>query len=167
MHLARDPNAILAANMFLGLPMSSPTGRHKFRARLTGRDQFPNPVHSRARGTAIFHLDENGTELRHWLAVANIEDVFMACVQLGSSDASGPVVAWLYPAAPLPQPIPGRYSGVLAEGLITAGDLVGPLAGKTIPDLVREVGAGNAYVNVHTARCFPGELRGQIRDGEF
>jgi hypothetical protein len=62
----------------------------------------------------------------------------------------------------------------VAEGTITADDFIGPLAGLTMADLVDEILAANAYVNVHTSDGvdppntgpgdFPGgEVRGQIR----
>jgi len=63
-------------------------------------------------------------------------------------------VAFLYPEASPPILIPGRFNGVLAEGTITANDLVGPLAGMAVSDLLAEMAAGNAFVNVHTTQ-FP------------
>ncbi len=67
----------------------------------------------------------------------------------------------------------GRMDGVLAEGTITAANLVGPLAGHPLSDLVAAIQAGNAYVNIHTndgvapantgPGDFPGgEIRGQL-----
>jgi hypothetical protein len=53
--------------------------------------------------------------------------------------------------------------GLLAEGTITAADLVGPLAGMSIDDLLAEMRAGNAYVNVHSEANPGGEIRGQIQ----
>jgi len=57
----------------------------------------------------------------------------------------------------------GRYSGVLAEGVITADNLSGPLAGASLEDLLDHLRDGNAYVNVHTLQFPAGEVRGQIR----
>jgi hypothetical protein len=37
------------------------------------------------------------------------------------------------------------------------------LQGKTIADLVADIKAGNAYVNVHTTEHPGGEIRGQIQ----
>lgn len=54
-------------------------------------------------------------------------------------------------------------SGILVEGTATADDLVGPLAGSTLDDLIEEINNGNTYVNVHTVQNRPGEIRGQIR----
>jgi hypothetical protein len=54
------------------------------------------------------------------------------------------------------------FSGELAKGTITDKNLVGPLAGKTIADLVKLIKDGGAYVNVHTPAHPGGEIRGQI-----
>jgi hypothetical protein len=55
-----------------------------------------------------------------------------------------------------------KINGVLAEGTITAADLVGPLSGKSLSDLMTDVMAGETYVNVHTTQNPAGEIRGQI-----
>lgn len=132
-----------------------------FRTHLTGGNEVP-AVDTNAQGQAIFKLSRNGTELHYKLIVANIEDVLMAHIHLGEPGENGPVTVWLYPAAPPPQLIPGRTQGVLAEGVITDGDLVGPLAGMDLGDLLSEMQSGNAYVNVHTPQHPGGEVRGQI-----
>jgi hypothetical protein len=57
----------------------------------------------------------------------------------------------------------GKFSGEIAKGTITNKGLVGPLAGKTIGDLVEMIKSGGAYVNVHTDKYPDGEVRGQIK----
>jgi hypothetical protein len=59
---------------------------------------------------------------------------------------------WLYPSTtPGPgAPGGGALNGEIAEGVITAADLVGPLAGGTMANLVDMLRSGQAYVNVHT-----------------
>jgi hypothetical protein len=136
-------------------------GTLNFRTHLTGAEEVP-PVVTRAQGQAIFQLSRDGTTLRFRLLAANIQNVTMAHIHLGSKGLNGPVVAWLYPAAPPPQLIPGRFSGVLAEGVLTEVNLVGPLAGASMKDLVDEIMAGQTYVNVHTSQFPAGEIRGQI-----
>ncbi len=50
---------------------------------------------------------------------------------------------------------------VEAGGTITASDLVGPMQGKEISDLVSAMSSGVTYVNVLTQANPDGEIRGQ------
>ena len=137
---------------------------------LAGHYEIPERI-TDAHGTAIFHLRDDGTGLDFALRVENINNVVQAHIHVGPDDANGPVVAFLFgPVAPGGGPI----RGAIARGTVTADDLIGPLAGLTIADLVAEIQAENAYVNVHTddgvdptntgPGDFPGgEVRGQIR----
>ena len=115
-----------------------------------------------AQGQAIFQFNQAGDELHYKLIVANIENVRMSHIHMAPAGQNGSVVAWLYPDGPPPQLIPGRFDGVLATGMITSADLVGPLAGMTLDDLRAAMEAGNTYVNVHTVQNPGGEVRGQI-----
>lgn len=136
-----------------------------FRTHLSGSAEVPVAVDTRAQGQAIFQLSKDGTEMRYKLIAANIENLYMAHIHLAPAGANGPIVVWLYgtpPAGPDADLIPGRFDGVLAEGTITAADLVGPLAGKTLADLLQAMQDGRTYVNVHTLQYPPGEIRGQI-----
>jgi hypothetical protein len=157
--------ATLAALLLSVLPaFGQPAERSTFTANLTGAAEVADPaVETSAKGQAVFRLSQDGTELSYRLIVANIENVTMSHIHLAPAGANGPVVAWLYPDGPPAQLIPGRSSGVLAVGTITADDLVGPLATMSLDDLVDELRAGNAYVNVHTTAYPAGEVRGQIR----
>lgn len=139
-----------------------PAPSARFSAHLSGAQEVP-AVDTRARGQALFALSADGTALSYRLIVANIEDVTMSHIHLAPAGANGGVVVWLYPDGPPPQLIEGRTSGVLADGVITAADLVGALAGQSLDALVAELEAGNAYVNVHTTAHPGGEVRGQIR----
>jgi hypothetical protein len=120
-------------------------------------------VDTQAQGEAIFRLSADGTTLNYKLIVANIDGVFMAHIHWAPvPGGNGPPVVWLYPDAPPPAPISGDLHGILAEGTITAADLVGPLSGTTLFDLIEEIKSGRTYVNVHTAAYPAGEIRGQI-----
>lgn len=131
-----------------------------FVAHLSGEEEVP-PVETQATGQATFKLLKNGT-VRFRLIVANIEDVNQVHIHLGAPGENGPIVVWLYPEGPPPELIPGRFNGVLATGIITDADLVGPLEGMTVADLIDEMRSGNTYVNVHTEANPDGEIRGQI-----
>jgi hypothetical protein len=129
-----------------------------FRATLEGEQEVP-PVDSDAKGVAIFRLSNDGTELEYKVIVANIEDVTAAHIHLAPKGENGDIVAFLFnPEAPTE----GRTNVVLAKGTITSADLVGPLAGATLSELIAKMEAGNTYVNVHTVEHPAGEIRGQI-----
>jgi hypothetical protein len=136
-----------------------------YRAHLSGKFEIPMVVDTKAEGQAIFQLSEDGKSLNYKLNAANIDNVFMAHIHLlpASGTGNGPIVVWLYPATPfVPSQtvppaswIPGRFAGVLAEGTITAANLVGPLAGMSLNDLVAQIEAGHTYVNIHTSDFMP------------
>jgi hypothetical protein len=152
--------AVLGAALFVNVAVADQT--RNFVAPASGAQEVP-AADTLARGNAVFQVSKDGTEISYKLIVANIENVTMAHIHLAPAGVNGPVVVWLYPDAPPAQLIPGRFSGVLAEGVITEADLVGPLAGMTLQDLIDAMAAGNTYINVHTSQYPGGEVRGQIR----
>jgi hypothetical protein len=109
-----------------------------------------------------FQKSESGEELRYTLKVRNLADITMAHLHIGFKEGIGALVVWLYPPAPPPVLIPGPLDGVLAEGTITAGDLVGPLRGQPLSTLIKEMEDGNTYVNVHTLAHPQGSICGQV-----
>ncbi len=144
-----------------------------FGTHLNGGSEVPVRL-TNAQGEARFKLAEDGQSLHYKLNIANIENVFMAHLHLGPAGTAGPIVVWLYPSRPPAQPLPGRTQGTLAEGDITAADLIGPLAGQPFSALLSAIEAGNVYVNVHTNDFvdppntgpgdFPGgEIRGRVQ----
>lgn len=174
--IMRTAAAMLAAVAMLALvtavAAAPPQQPRNFVAPLSASEET-TPSDSQARGVAIFQLSADGTELSYRLIASNIENVHMAHIHLGPAGDDGPVVVWLYPStSPGPgQPDSGRHDGVLATGTITSANLVGPLAGGDLADLLAAIEAGNAYVNVHTmSTVLPpgpgnlpaGEIRGQL-----
>lgn len=159
----RNLITLLLIGVLLGLTgtaVAAPGNSRNFTAHLNGED---SNVDTQAQGQAIFHVSKNGSSIQYKLIVANIENVRMAHIHLAPAGVDGPVVTWLYPDGPPPVEIPGRFSGVLAEGTIEAGQLTGPLAGQPLQALIDAIAAGNTYVNVHTAANPGGEIRGQIK----
>ena len=143
-------------------PFSVDHYQRNFRTHLKGRNEVP-PVETNAQGQAIFKVNSDGTAIQYKLIVANIDNVLMSHIHNAPAGQNGGIVVWLYPSSPPPQLIEGRFQGVLAEGTITADDLVGSLEGEPLGALIEEMKAGNTYVNVHTTEHPPGEVRGQIR----
>jgi hypothetical protein len=149
-------------------------GDNNLGTHLDGDDENP-PRPSLAQGQAIFRISDDGQSVDYKLIAANIDNAFMAHIHLGPVGVNGPIVEWLFPStAPVPGPVgTGRFDGVLASGTFTAANLVGPLAGHPLSDLISAMRDGGAYVNIHTndgiappntgPGDFPGgEIRGQL-----
>jgi CHRD domain len=158
---------LYALLIVLGVTLVLATDGHSavkpsFVAKLTGSQEVP-PVKTKAHGEVLFYIGKDQNELRYKLIVKNIENATMAHLHLASKGKNGDHIAWVYPSAPPPKLKSGKFSGMLAEGTIKAADLQGPMAGKTIGDLVEKIKAGDVYVNVHTDQNKDGEIRGQVR----
>ncbi len=80
--------------------------------------------------------------------------VVAAHLHLGAEGTNGPVVADFSSDV--------RNRSIVT--VITAEDVVGPLAGQSDPmlALLNELAAGNVYINLHTAANPGGEIRGQV-----
>ncbi len=128
-----------------------------FTADLDGRHVIP-AVRTSARGKAVFHIDDSG-KMEYTLTVQGIENVTAAHIHQGKKTRNGPPEVLLFtgPAKA------GKFSGVLAKGVVTPDKMVGPLKGKTVEDLIEMIQRGDAYVNVHTEKYPDGEIRGQIK----
>ena len=138
--------------------LSHAQGEQKFTAKMTGKDEVP-PHDTKATGTAEFTLSADGKTMSYKVDVMNIDKVTVAHIHQGKPGENGPPVVWLFNSASNPT---GPMNGKLSEGKITSSDLVGPLKGKQISDLVKLINDGNAYANVHTQQNPKGEIRGQI-----
>jgi hypothetical protein len=153
--------AFLFAFLLLFIPLVAAQGA-TYRATLSGKEQSP-PIDTPARGIATFVLSKDGESLSYRLNVADIDNVSMVHIHIGPAGQEGPVAVWLYPSQPPAMVKKGVFTGVLARGTITAARLLRPLKGKAIADLVDDIKAGDAYVNVHTTAHPAGEIRGQIK----
>ena len=141
----------ITANGFI----NSALGQESFSAELTGGEEVP-PVDTNATGIA--DLQNNVQAINYQLSVNDLVNVTQAHIHRGEEGENGKVVVTLYNTT-MPT---GPMSGLLSQGNITAANLVGPLAGQQLTDLVSIMDNGTAYVNVHT-KDFPlGEIRGQI-----
>ncbi len=149
---------IVFLTVLLSAALVFAAGGKTFKTKLTGADQVP-PVMSKASGMAYFKLSPDGKEITYKLHVKNIMNVTLAHIHDGSMGKNGPPVVNLF-TGPEKK---GKFSGVLAKGTITDKDLVGPMQGKSLEDLVKMIEAGGTYVNVHTAENPGGEIRGQLK----
>jgi CHRD domain len=164
---------VVAALTAVGIAVAVPGGN--FSVHATGDLEVPVARDTGAQGQATFKLSADGESLSYKLNVANIENVIMAHIHTTALVDPGPIVVWLYPSTtPGPaDPGGGRISGRIASGTITADDLVGPLAGADLTDLLELLQSGEAYVNVHTddgvgdPNTGPGDFPGGEIRGNF
>ena len=132
-------------------------GEQKFTTKLTGKEEVP-PKDTKASGTSEFNLSSDGNKMTYVVNVKDIDKATQAHIHSGKKGENGPVVVWLFNAT---TPT-GPKSGMLSQGNFTSSDLVGPLKGKQMSDLVKLINDGQAYVNVHTEANPMGEIRGQL-----
>lgn len=134
----------------------------EFTCSLQGNKLGPKPAETRANGNVIFQLDEEKQEIFYKLQVEKIEDVYMAHLHIGPPSKQGSIAVWLYPAddhSSENRTIEGKFSGTLAEGVIKQEDIE---EGITFDELIKHMKDNQTYVNVHTRKYIPGEIRGQI-----
>jgi hypothetical protein len=142
---------------------------HVFRASLDGQQTQPEPIATPATGTLELRVAPDGKHLEYRITVHDLSNASAADIHLGGAAQNGPSVVKLFPK-PDAAARKGPYSGVLVEGTLSSTDLIGPLAGAPLSDLIDELKAGNVYTNVHTsddaepANSGPGDYRyGEIR----
>ena len=75
-----------------------------------------------------------------------------AHIHAGKTGAAGPVVL----------PISGDLTSPFSKTFTAADYVAAPNAPPDFASFVQALKSGGAYVNLHTAACKPGEIRGQI-----
>jgi hypothetical protein len=123
-----------------------------FTATLSGANEVPAVRTTTGTGLATFEL--SGTTVSYTLEVESIENVTMAHIHSGAAAPHGPVRVFLF-NGPITTVV-GRRA--LSSGSFTEADLTG----ISFADLLNEMRAGTAYVNVHTTQFPTGEIRGQV-----
>ncbi len=134
----------------------------QFTSFLRGSNEVPS-VRTRAFGLVKSELLNEGNVLEVLAAIVRLPrntEIVAAHLHLGAAGENGPVVADLLSNGELGN---GRKVRRIAASL-EANDLVGPLAGNTLSDLVRAIQEERVYVNIHTDRNPSGELRGQLTE---
>src|SRR3954453_20669296 len=166
---------LLACGLVTFAPLGPTGASHagpgtSYTAQLSGGEEVPGR-NTPASGQATFQVSPDGTSMTYNVTVSNITNVIGGHIHIAPKGANGDIVLPLVPvASPGGRP---KGSGGIGQGTVTAEQLVGPMMGKSLLDLVAQMDAGNAYVNVHTASgASPatsqpgdipaGEIRGQI-----
>ena len=115
-------------------------------AKLFGNKEVP-PVTTSATGIAQFNIIPGSKTLNYDLIVPNIHTFTTAYIYQGKPHENE-------------HPIVKLSKG---SGSITSSNLIGPMKGKQISDLVKLIENGQTYVNVNSQKYKNGEIRGQIR----
>jgi len=160
--------AVLALAAF-SLQAAGPT----YTAKLNGAADVPDPIKTKAEGTLELTVSADGKSVAYKLTVSDLSNPSQADLHLGPASMNGPQVVQMFPKHGEAQK-KGPFNAVLCEGTITAADLVGPMKGGTLSDLIDELKAGNVYTNVHTddgasppnsgpGNYRLGEIRGQLK----
>jgi hypothetical protein len=137
-----------------------------FTATMTGQNEVP-AVQTNAHGMAFFRVNNDSSKIMYTLKVQNAKNITMAHIHYAVSGKNGPIVVWLYPGPGQKNPSAknGSTNGVLKSGSFTSSDLVGPMKGKTIKDLIHAIEHDSTYANVHNKANPKGYIRGQIKSG--
>jgi len=129
-----------------------------YTAELTGDQSLP-PVRTAATGLLTLTYDAETEEFSYVLEVTHsITNPSVATIYEGTAGTSGTAVYTLF-AGPMKE---GTFVGTLAEGLIFGEDLIGPLRGGTVADLIALIKEGNAYVSIGNQSHPVDAIRGQI-----
>lgn len=156
---------VIVVLLALALAPATAARTTSYSAQISAAEEVPSNA-SPATGQATYTLSADGMTLHYKLTVNNLTNPVMAHIHTGAKGVNGPVVLPLFngPNAS------GVKNGTLIEGDVTAAQLTGPMAGKTMADLLAEMDAGNTYTNIHTndgkdpAGTGPGDLAaGEIR----
>jgi hypothetical protein len=130
-----------------------------FQAIMRGQAEVP-PTSSAGRGLATYMMDQDGVTLHYTVMATGLTSTASAAhIHTGGPGVNGPIVVNLCGAGDRPA---CESNGVVASGDITSADLIGPLAGHPLNDLIALFRVAGAYSNVHTANFPNGEIRGAI-----
>jgi hypothetical protein len=158
-------------------------GSRRFSEFLNGLNEAAAVVSTTGNGTFRATISKDGSEINYVLTYKEMEgDVTQAHIHIGLPQNSGGVVLWLCDSAVNPSPVAttpmcnqdnpsdlrsGTVSGTLTAAdvqTLTANGILGATA--TTPgefeEVVALIRAGKTYVNVHTTKFAPGEIRSQL-----
>ena len=103
----------------------SPGMQNTFSAMLSDAKEVPS-VKTKASGEIKVEVVNGGKQLHFTITVDKLKKVSEAHLHIAPIGHNGEVVAWLYPLKPPAKLIKGTTNGKLAEGTISAADLIGP-----------------------------------------
>jgi CHRD domain len=149
-------------------------GRERFEARLKGYDEVPSALSTTGSGRFKATLDRASGSLMYELSYGGLEgNVTMAHLHFGRRGLNGGIMVWLCQTSTNVDPSgasPTCPTAGTASGTIQSSNVIGPagqgIAAGEFAELLAALRAGAVYVNVHSSKYPPGEIRGQVRDDD-
>jgi hypothetical protein len=120
-----------------------------FIANLSGKSAIPPNPSLVATGKATFTVTDGGKKMSYSVnatKINHVDNVVLVYWPTGANRASNIVLL----RTGVQHGATGPINGVLVQGTITSSDLVGPLKGKHISDLVKDMLDGNVDLWVTT-----------------
>ena len=130
--------------------------KFNFTTHLSGDNEVPSRE-TNATGEAIVRISKDESMIYFKIIVANIENVRASHFHKALPGENGGVVVGLF----LGPKKEGRFDGILSEGYVTAESFAED-GENNLAMLIQDIRSGDIYVNVHTDKYPPGELRGQL-----
>ena len=163
------------------IALASNSRASSIREFLTGLKEVP-VVSTTGHGTFHAEIDDDAQEIRYTLTFADLEgDVRQSHIHIAPAQNSGNIMLWLCQTAANPSPVattpqctnvadPGSARANTVTGVLTGADIVASAAANGVAagefaEAVALIRAGLTYVNVHSAKFPPGEIRSQIEHG--
>jgi hypothetical protein len=164
-------------------------GSSRIREFLLGVQEVP-VTSTTGSGTLVAEIDDAAPSISYTLTFRDLEgDVTQSHIHIAPEQNTGNIVLWLCQTAANPSPVPapsnppqcfnpqvpGQARANTVSGTLTPADIAASAAANGIargvtPDeaaaefreAIALIRAGKTYVNVHSAKFGPGEIRSQI-----
>ena len=146
---------ILSATL-IAVTSSQSLGFAKKIATLSG-DQVVPPVSTTATGKATFRHPDSIT-MNYKVSFIDINHPTGIGVHMGKIGTNGDLIVDLMKQAKSQS----TNGNMIVTGSFTAQNLIGPMKGKTILELVDSMKSGDTYLIIDTEKHPTGEIRGQL-----
>lgn len=141
--------------------------------RLRGYEETPAAISTTAKGHFSAHYDKASAAITYELSYQDLEGtVTQAHIHFGRRGVSGGIMVWLCQTTTNPAPaavaatVPVCPQSGSVTGVINSNSVIGPAAQGIEPaafnEFVRAIRNNAGYVNVHSSKYPPGEIRGQL-----
>jgi len=131
-----------------------------FTSKLSENNQTV-PVDTNLTGQMSLNVPQDETEINFQMKISGTANISSALVHLGENGQNGEAIADLLNNTKKDKL--KEQNGVVINGKILDSDLIGPMKGKTLNDLINAMSDGQTYVSVTTSTYPKGQISGQIQ----